>query len=161
MPSSRAAITRTPLLSQWMWPRKINTASATARVLTIQLFRKRKSFLVPGCMVSAENRRPQNAAARRQKQETIFCRKGMARLKPQPKVHGVRREAKRHAAFARTRVSRTNLDSPAQKRCRRCALPPQSKIFADRDEVESWHYRDTGIGSLAKARRTQSFSTTD
>jgi hypothetical protein len=38
------------------------------------------------------------------------------------KLFGVRREAKRHAAF-------TSLAS-VSKRCRRCALPPQSKILA-------------------------------
>ena len=39
----------------------------------------------------------------------------------QPSVFGLRREAKRHAALEAL--------SPAEKRCRRCALPPQSKII--------------------------------
>jgi hypothetical protein len=41
--------------------------------------------------------------------------------------YGVRREAKRHAAFG----SRATLG----KRCRRCALPPQSKSLLSVSEV--------------------------
>ena len=40
---------------------------------------------------------------------------------------GVRREAKRHAAFG----SRTTLE----KRCRRCALPPHSRSLSSLREV--------------------------
>jgi hypothetical protein len=39
---------------------------------------------------------------------------------PKPNLFGLRREAKRHAAL--------EVATTVQKRCRRCALPPQSKI---------------------------------
>jgi hypothetical protein len=41
------------------------------------------------------------------------------------KIFGLRQEAKRHAAFAAL------VDIP--KRCRRCAMPPHSKILAAKD----------------------------
>src|SRR5665213_4301964 len=54
-----------------MWPRRINTASATATVLMIQLCRKRRSFLLPGCMMWSKLRW-QVASIRREKQGTIL-----------------------------------------------------------------------------------------
>ena len=52
-------------------------------------------------------------------------RKGAERRR-QPNLFGLRREAKRHAAL--------EARSAVEKRCRRCALPPQSKILAIRDD---------------------------
>jgi hypothetical protein len=46
------------------------------------------------------------------------------------KLFGVRREAKRHAALEAL--------SAVEKRCRRCALPPQSKILADKPKGVDW-----------------------
>jgi hypothetical protein len=45
---------------------------------------------------------------------------------------GLQREAKRHAAFGSNR--------PYGKRCRRCALPPQSKSLSSVREVAGWYY---------------------
>ena len=45
---------------------------------------------------------------------------------------GLRREAKRHAAFERNR--------PYGKRCRRCALPPQLKSLSSVREVAGLYY---------------------
>jgi hypothetical protein len=47
--------------------------------------------------------------------------KGHSAAKPQPNLFGLRREAKRHAAL--------EVLSAVEKRCRRCALPPQSEIL--------------------------------
>ena len=48
--------------------------------------------------------------------------------KPQPNYFGLRREAERHAALEALLA--------AEKRCRRCALPPQSKILAAREALD-------------------------
>ncbi len=45
----------------------------------------------------------------------------------------VRREEKRHAAFRGMRTP--------EKRCRRCALPPQSKSLSSAREVAGWQHR--------------------
>jgi hypothetical protein len=47
-------------------------------------------------------------------------------------VFGLRREAKRHAAFGSNRQH--------GKRCRRCALPPQSKSLSSVREVAGLYY---------------------
>jgi hypothetical protein len=48
---------------------------------------------------------------------------GTVRVRPAATtVFGVRREGQRHAAFGS--------QSPQKKRCRRCALPPQSKSLS-------------------------------
>jgi len=56
--------------------------------------------------------------------------------KPQPKKIGLRREAKRHAALEAL--------SAVEKRCRRCALPPHSKILAAHDDSDVLHCRERG-----------------
>jgi hypothetical protein len=50
---------------------------------------------------------------------------------PQPNLFGLRREAKRHAALEAL--------SAVEKRCRRCALPPQSKILAAHNDSDLLH----------------------
>ncbi len=47
-------------------------------------------------------------------------------------VFGLRREAKRHAALGSIR--------PYEKRCRRCALPPQSKSLSSVREIAELYY---------------------
>jgi len=54
--------------------------------------------------------------------------------KPQPKSFGLRREAQRHAALAAL--------SAIGKRCRRFALPPQSKMVAARGDLDGWRCSD-------------------
>jgi hypothetical protein len=56
--------------------------------------------------------------------EAIISTQRHSEAKPQANLFGLRREAKRHAALETL--------SAVEKRCRRCALPPQSKIFAAR-----------------------------
>ena len=59
---------------------------------------------------------------------------------------GLRREAKRHVAFVRADIARSFGNfSYAQKRCRRCALPPQS-ISQARAEFRVWNF--SGCWSL-------------
>src|ERR1039458_8825037 len=56
------------------------------------------------------------------------------RLRTKRKLFGVRREAKRHAAFSAL--------VGVPKRCRRCALPPHSKILAAPDDSDVWQAED-------------------
>jgi hypothetical protein len=49
--------------------------------------------------------------------------------KTQPNLFGLRREAKRHAALEAL--------SAVEKRCRRCALPPQSKILSVLEDFDA------------------------
>ena len=59
---------------------------------------------------------------------------------------GLRREAKRHAAFGSNRQQ--------GKRCRRCALPPQSKSLSSVREVAGLYYGFIGrAGSPLPAAR--------
>jgi hypothetical protein len=61
---------------------------------------------------------------------------------------GLRREAKRHAAFERNR--------PYGKRCRRCALPPQFKSLSSVREPVSLYYGWVGRAEIwtAPAKRS-------
>jgi hypothetical protein len=55
---------------------------------------------------------------------------------------GLRREAKRHAAFGSNRQH--------GKRCRRCALPPQSKSLSSVREVAGLYYGFLDFGNTCK-----------
>src|ERR1017187_5727938 len=62
---------------------------------------------------------------------------------PQPNLFGLRREAKRHAAL--------EVLSAVEKRCRRCALPPQSKFLSisQRDHRRSQDAGYSGWNTMA------------
>ena len=60
------------------------------------------------------------------RQVRLLAKGELGVAKPHPNRFGLRREAKRHAALEAV--------SAAEKRCRRCALPPQSKIFPARED---------------------------
>ena len=83
------------------------------------------------------------------------------RGEPQANFFGLRREAKlvaKRPVVTVVLISHAAWDGEfaIEKRCRRCALPPQSKIFARCEDSDRLHYRESqaprpGVRKYAQA----------